>query len=167
MNASDFDELFRYDLWATNRVIDAAERADDSGLWTQLRGHGAGSVRDMVVHVADAALLWLDRIKGRPVNREPVGRFSSFEEVRSHAAACNAALRDFVREQGDAGINDASFEYLNNQGIQERMPIRRILLQLYTHGVGHRAEASELLTAAGLAPEQLDIIAWYRAHPNM
>ncbi len=160
MQAADFEVLFAYDNWATNRVLDAAIPVGD-GFLTQ-RGGSVGTVRDLMKHVADAQRAWLNRLQGLPVRPATLEGPHSVDEIRGYCAVMNGELRQWIRQAGDAGVAQ-EVAYTNHFGDPEVMPAWKILLQLYSHGIHHRAEASELLTQLGSAPQQTDIIAFFRS----
>lgn len=160
MEPRDLLELFEYDRWATDRVLDAAERAGEA-FWSE-RGPSVGSARELLTHLGDAQVNWLRRMRGEPVERLPFDRFATAAEVRAHCQRANAALRDFV-----AGLQPRELErevrYVSHaDGRQHLNTQRQILLQLFSHGVHHRAEASDLLSRAGFSPAPVELLQYYR-----
>lgn len=159
MQAADFEVMFAYDNWATNRVLDAAIPVGD-GFLTQ-KGGSIGAIRDIMKHIPDAQRAWVNRLVGQKVRPASSDGPQSVEDIREYCRVMNAEIRDWLAMVGDEGLQK-EVAYVNHFGDAEVMPAWKILLQLYTHGVHHRSEAAELLTQLASPPEQTDIMAYFR-----
>jgi uncharacterized damage-inducible protein DinB len=161
MDIRELDELFEYDDWATNRLLDAAGRVSEDD-FTSRKGHGIGSVRELITHQGDAVLRWLERLEGGEAQPRDANRFDSVAQVRAHCTHANRSIRDWIARQ-DAATLAGDLHYKSAiTGGQAKVGRGKLMLQLITHGVHHRAEASELLTAAGSAPAPLDLVQFYQ-----
>ncbi len=161
MNAADLDELFEYDLWATNRLMDAADKVAKGEL-TERKGHGVGSVAELMTHQGDAQLRWLDRLEGREARPYDIDRHTTSADLRSHCGDANARIRAWMRGAGDDVLGEDLIYSNARTGATASIRKSHLMMQLVGHGIHHRAEAAELLTAAGAAPEGLDIILFYQ-----
>jgi uncharacterized damage-inducible protein DinB len=159
MTRDEWLDLFAYDRWAGQRLLAAAARAEEA--FRTDSGHGVGSARDLLVHIGDGQRVWLSRLAGTGFTREALDRYSALDAIDAHLAATNGALCGWIAARSDADLA-GDFTFSNAQGAEETLPVRAILTQLYTHGVGHRGEASELLTAAGAAPDAIDYLVYTR-----
>ncbi len=165
MRVVDLNELFEYDIWATERILDAAEKLEGSAYdqFIAAKGHGVGSARDLIVHVADAQRFWIGRLTDDPVPMADKERFNDIGEIRSHCAESNSRLRDWINATGDDEIETVwEFSLAPDRPVR-RVRRDRLMTHVALHGGHHRAEASELLTAAGSAPEPVDMMIFYRA----
>ncbi|MBI4492541.1 MAG: DinB family protein [Chloroflexi bacterium] len=159
MTIQELLELFEYDRWATDRVLDAAEAAGQ--VFAANQGASVGSARDLLIHLGDAQLRWLQRCAGEPARRDPLDRYATVAETRGHCHQANARLRDYVASLRPADL-EREVHYTNLQGLPDAILVRQLLLQLFAHGVHHRAEACELLSLAGHPPEPVDLLVFYR-----
>ncbi len=156
------DNLYAYDLWAQQRAFDAAEALEGEAYtaFLEARAHGVGSARDLLVHIADAQNYWLDMLEQKPASMPDKARLRDIPAMREHAAATNRRVRDYLASLGEEGLA-REFRFSFRPDVPERaLPVGQLLHHVAIHGVQHRAEASELLTAAGSAPRSLDWLAW-------
>ncbi|HXG35847.1 MAG TPA: DinB family protein, partial [Dehalococcoidia bacterium] len=164
MNSQEAKELFEYDTWATDRVLDAAQKAGYAFL--SERSQGVGSIRDLIIHVADGELMWLHRILGQPLPTDVLfkyDRFSTVDQVREHCHKVNQQFRDYVANINQAEL-DRQVKYVVNPfgpGPEVETPVWQILMQVHSHGIHHRSEAAELLSRTGNAPEETNYQHWF------
>lgn len=164
MNKQEAADIFEYDAWATNRVLDAAAKGGDDFL--NLKSAGVGSIRDLIVHNADGQLMWLNRIKGEALPTDVLfkyDRFSNVDQVRDHAAKMNKDAAAYISGLSDADLN-REVKYIVNPfgpGPEVETPVWQILTQIHSHGIHHRSEASELLSQKGNAPEETNFQHWF------
>ncbi len=164
MNLQEAQQIFEYDAWATNRVLDAAAKAGDAFL--NEKSKGIGSTRDLIVHNADGELMWLNRLKGEALPTEYLfkyDRFSTVDEVRDHAAKMNKQFADYVAGLSEAGLTREVHYGVNpfGPGPEVETPVWQILAQVHAHGIHHRSEACELLSRAGQPPEEVNYQMWF------
>lgn len=162
MNLEHLDDLYAYDLWALQRCFDAAEALDGEAFTTFLeaKGHGLGSARDMLVHIPDAQNYWLDMLEQKPAAMPDRERLRDVAAMREHAVATNQRMRRYLVALGQEGLAQ-EFRFAFRTDVPERRIEKgQLLHHIAMHGIGHRAETSELLTAAGSAPKGLDWLAY-------
>jgi uncharacterized damage-inducible protein DinB len=159
-------ELFEYDLWATGNVLDAATAAGDSFI----TGHseGVGSVRDLLIHIADGQLMWLLRCKGEPLPDYlfQYERMSTTAEIQDYYGQLNSMWSDYL-----ANVTEEDLERVVNYQVRPRgtggpmasTAVRQIIIQVYHHGVHHRSECCEVLLRSGHRPEEVNHQRFYYA----
>ena len=160
MTPHDFLELLDYDLWATNRVLDAAAQVERA--FTEEKCMGVGSTRDLLVHLGDAQMRWIQRLKGESPASSPLDRIQTVAETREHCLQANQIVRNYVSSLSTGDL-ERTFQYRSLDGTAHVGIVRQILLQLFAHGIHHRAEACELLSRAGSEPAPVDLIVYYRS----
>jgi uncharacterized damage-inducible protein DinB len=160
MTPQDLIELFEYDRWATDRVLDAAQGARSAFL--EEKGPSVGAARELMVHVGDAQMNWVRRLKGGQSDRQPFDRLASVDEVRTHCHTANAVVREYLGSLAQADF-EREVPYVAADGSHHRNTPREILLQVFTHGVHHRAEVADLLSRAGFVPEPVELLHYFRA----
>ena len=146
--------LYAYGAWANGRILDTAERLAPEQFTSDVAG--SGSVRDTLVHTAEAQARWLERWQGMPPHEpwEPTAFAdvaslrARWAEVEDAAAAYVSALRepDLVRV----------VSYVN-QGETLAHPLWQQLLHQANHATQHRSEAALLLTSLGNSPGGMDL----------
>ena len=83
------------------------------------------------------------------------------QNIGGHAAVREAftgshhGLRTFVDEMSEARVNGI-FEYEDNDGTTQRLPLWLLMVHLMNHGTHHRSEVCMALTAMGRGVKDLD-----------
>jgi uncharacterized damage-inducible protein DinB len=150
MSASELRDLFAYDRWATEKLLQAVDGIDEA-TWSRSEVIDQRGLGGILVHMIGAYQRWLhglleDGTEHRP-EREPL--VSAAEILRRWEAewpqmeALLARVDDAWLARDDEGI---TFDWM--------------LRHLANHGTQHRAEAAALLTRAGRSPGDLDLIVW-------
>lgn len=157
-------ELLEYDLWATERVLKAADAAGETFMTEH--SEGIGSVHDLMVHIADGQLMWLLRCKGEPLPEDlfQYDRFTTVSQVQEYCHQLNARWRDYlttVSGEEMERVVDYQVRPRGTGGPSASTPVRHIITQVYHHGVHHRSECCEVLSRAGYRPEEVNHQAFY------
>ena len=148
--------LYDYNTWATQRVLEAAERLRLQQFVARPDGHDA--IRDVLVHTVWAQWIWLERCRGE--SPTAVWQAVEFPYVATLAArwrevdAVTHAYLDTL-SQGDL---EQVIAYQNFAGETWRYPVWQALLHQANHAQQHRSEAALLLTLAGCSPGSLDLL---------
>lgn len=159
MKPNEALELFEYDLWATGHVLDAAVAAGDSFLTDH--SEGVGSVRDLMLRIADGQLMWLRRVKGEPLpdNLFQYDRMATIPELRDYYQAINSMWREYLERASEDELErkvDYQVRPRGEGGPRATTAVRQIIVQVYHHGVHHRSECCEVLSRSGHRPEEIN-----------
>lgn len=142
-------ELFRHNLWATLRLLDACEGLDEVQLDAAAPGT-YGTIRSTLQHLLGAERRLVARLRGEPrppaLEREP---FPGFDGLREHARRSGAALIEIAAAWEDGTM-------LRGEGHEMRGVIP--LLQALHHATEHRTHVTSSLGQSGIEPP--DISAW-------
>jgi uncharacterized damage-inducible protein DinB len=149
MQLGDIRFLFAYDRWATRRVLAALEGIDEA-TWSAPNTIGERGLGGILVHQLGAHGRWRIGLSGgsgrfRP-EREPL---PTIAELRSRWEAEWQALDAWLDT-----IDEATLARVDEDGV----PWWQCLAHVVNHGTQHRGEAAALLTGAGAAPGDLDMI---------
>ncbi|MGE3908277.1 MAG: DinB family protein [Chloroflexota bacterium] len=167
MLADVLQQFYRYNSWATSRVLDAAENLTAE----QLHAPGAaghGSIRDTLVHMMAAHRGWLSWWDG---SMSPAAAYGLKMDPADYPdiAALRAAWREIDQqtEKFVSGLTDAdpARNYAADMGNGQSwgMPLWGMMLHVANHGTQHRAEAAAMLTGFGHSPGNLDLLYFLEA----
>ena len=161
MIGKEFSRLYLYDEWATNKLIDAAEKVDTPKLQKDL-GTSFGSLHGTLVHIYGAQLIWLARWKGStPTSLPKVEEIPNLAELKSRWRKLRVELREFLNSKSEEQLQLSSpYHDFKGNPWSELMyqPIQHLLF----HSMHHRGQVVTLLRQLGEAPPQTDLIAYYR-----
>ncbi|HKF75676.1 MAG TPA: DinB family protein [Candidatus Dormibacteraeota bacterium] len=148
-------EIFRYNRWANEQLIEACRALTDEQLDTRAPGT-SGSVRELLLHVVGGQQTFVLRTKGRQHEGE-LGRASAWPGFD--------VLVELARQSSDQliAIAEALVEdsevTLAYRGRGYRYPTSFFLVHAAEHGVEHRTEIKVALAQLGIETPDLD--AWY------
>ena len=157
MNNQDILILFKYNQWASAKILNAAAKVSQE----QYLAPGSfphGGLRGTLVHALFAEWIWRNRWEGMsPIHRLKPEDFPTFESLYARWLAEEKQLMDFAEGLTDENLNN-TFSYTNTSG----KPFTKILWQamahLVNHGTQHRTEAAAILTDFGHSPGDIDLI---------
>ena len=154
MNSETLKLMYEYDIWANNRILDAAEKLAPE----QLRAPndlGWNSLFGALVHILDAEYYWrtflMDNTETDWVEEDD---FAGLAALRERWAVENEGLRHYIASLTDEKIN-APFVY-ERDGETRQRPLWHFLVHVYTHSTQHRSECAALLTGFGASPGDMD-----------
>ena len=145
-------ELFRHNVWATQRLFDACAGLSDAQL-DATAGGTFGSIRDTLMHIVGAQ----DRIVTALAEHE-----SAHVSREREPFPGVAALGDAVRTSGDALVELAARAQSGAtatttwRGEEFILPVWLLLLQAITHATEHRTQVAAILTQQGIQPPGMD-----------
>jgi uncharacterized damage-inducible protein DinB len=158
-------DLYEYNEWANERVLDAAARLSPEAFSTP-DDTPHGSIRDTLLHMILAQYYWLSWWDGTAPTREDALRLARerFDPARHpDIASIRASWRDVQGRTQTflAGINDdtatATFSS-TRAGSAWSIPLWKLMTQVAIHGAQHRSEIAVRLTSLGHSPGDLDYI---------
>jgi len=153
--------LYDYGVWASIRVLDAAQLLTHD----QLNAHGDGaygSVRETLVHTMSAQRAWLTRWESSLPLVPPTGRldprdFPDVASIRTRWTQIEDSTLAYV-----AGLSALDLErivtYVTSTGSTFSYPLWLQLFHQVNHGTQHRGEIAALLTRYGRSPGDLDLL---------
>lgn len=149
MQVRDLQLLEAYDVWATTKILEQAEKLTPEQ-YTAVPEGGYTSVRDTLVHAMTAERAW--RIiwqKGERLPGLDPADFPTCASIAERWQAEDRSTRDYLATLSDADLEGdvAGFGPLG-------MTITHVLL----HGMQHRSEVAMMVTAYGYSPGNIDLV---------
>lgn len=161
MTPQEFRTLYEYDAWANARVLKACAALTPEQ-FTRNLGNSFGSVRDTLVHILGAQMVWIERLSGgAPAGLPSADGYPDLVSVRTKWGEIEPALRAYVSGLTAPDL-ERVLEYRNLKGVEFRDQISHILQHLANHGSYHRGQITTLLRQLGATPVNTDMIGFYR-----
>jgi uncharacterized damage-inducible protein DinB len=150
--ASPLTELFKHNLWANLRLLDACESLTDEQLDYEATGT-YGSIRNTLKHLAGAEERYAARLNNqlRPASREKEA-FSGFDGLRAALTRSGEALIAFV----ERGEFEGSILTVDPDGSSWKVQPVLYVLQAINHATEHRAHINSVRAHLGLETPELD-----------
>jgi uncharacterized damage-inducible protein DinB len=157
--ASHFATLACYNVWATQRLLDAVALLDDHTYRRDL-GLFFRSVHGTLNHLrVGEHLLWFRRFSEGvspmvqlDAEAEP-DRQALAQRLTDGAAQWEPYLRALPEPRFASTI-----DYVSTKGVATSLPFASTLAHVFNHGTHHRGQITAELTAQGLPCPQLDLV---------
>jgi uncharacterized damage-inducible protein DinB len=165
MPAENYKALFQYNVWATQRTLEACATLTTEQFTRDLES-SFRSVRDTLVHIMGVEAVWLERWKVGGIGSPTKGSdFPDLESVKTKWAKIEADLLSYVKGLTDEDVKRI-IPHKNFAGQEFRMPLWQMMQHLLNHGTYHRGQITTLVRQVGGKPLATDLIGFYRAHPE-
>lgn len=151
-----------YGVWATAKISEIIENADESLLKKEMPG-SFPTIEKTLLHIWDAELIWFKRLQGGHINEWPSGSFAGDREALIGGWVDNCvALRDFAAAQGEDWLQK-SIHYHNFSGTAFSNTAEEILYHVVNHGSYHRGQLVTMLHNCGISQfSSTDLITYIR-----
>jgi len=145
-------EVFRYNRWATLRLLEACRTLGDDQLDVRVAGT-SGTVRELLLHVVGGQQTFVLRTMGR----QHEGELNRSSDWPGFDALVDVARRssDQLVEIAEGLVEDAQID-LPFRGQVFRFPASFFLAHAAEHGVEHRTEIKLALAQLGIETPDLD-----------
>lgn len=151
-------EIFRHNLWANLRMLDACRALSDDDL--SASGEGTyGSISDTLVHLFAAEGRYVAEFtknSAQPALTEGAP-FPGIDALRSHAGESGEALIRLAEKAQADDLLEGAY-----RGQPYRMHANILYLHAINHATEHRAHINTILTQCGVEPPRLDGIAYFQ-----
>ncbi len=150
-------ELMAHNDWARDKVCELAQPLPNAALDKTFE-IGPGTLRKTLHHLWAAERIWLDRWR-----QKPSPKLAEMDPQQSIDSIWQS-LRDTAHERDEfltslgAGGEQRRIAYANLKGERFEFPLGDLMLHVYTHGVHHRAQASNMLRTLGSPVPGLDYL---------
>ena len=160
MIGKELSRLYHYDEWATNKLIDAAEKLDSAELQKNL-GTSFGSLHGTLVHIYGAQFIWLSRWKGSSPPIPSVQEIPDLAELKSRWQKLREELSTYLNSTSDEQLQQP-LSYQDLKGNPWSEALYQQIQHVLFHSMYHRGQVVTLLRQLGQTPPQTDLIAYYR-----
>jgi len=162
MNKQDIQLLFRYNSWANERILRAAEQASAQE-FIAASNFPHGGLRGTLFHALFAEWLWRRRCEGAsPTEWLRAEDFPTVQSLRERWRQEESNLNAFLEALTDEKLN-GPLEYKTTKSVAMREPLMwTVLAHVVNHGTQHRSEAAAMLTDLGCSPGDIDLIFFLR-----
>jgi uncharacterized damage-inducible protein DinB len=161
MNPEHVRLIYDYNVWANRRSLDSCAGLSQEEFTRDL-GSSFRSMRDTLVHILAAELIWLERWKGgTPTQLEPADRYPGLELVRQRLTEVDNQLIAFASELGGEKMASV-LHYRTTDGKEQAQPYWQMMQHLANHGTYHRGQVTTLLRQLGAKPVATDLITYFR-----
>jgi uncharacterized damage-inducible protein DinB len=160
MDLATIGAMYRYNSWATARVLDAVSPLGEADFTRDLK-NSYGSIRDTLTHMVWAEWIWLERLKGvSPRTVFSPAEFPTVDSLRErfHAVATERSV--FLDELTGERLNEV-IEYQNLKGETWRYPLWQALHHVVNHATYHRGQVTTMLRQLGAEPLATDFLVYY------
>ena len=152
--------VFRHNLWANQRIIEAAEGLSEAVLDSEATGT-FGSLRNTLVHLFASEERYVSAMTGNPRAAPPLteGTFPGFEVLKLRALASGEALIAMAQEVTDDRIIRGEHPVRGKFAI----PVSIFFAQAINHATEHRGQINTILTLSKIEPPDLDVWMYHQA----
>ena len=166
MTKQYFIELADFNVWA-NDIVHSWLNAITDEQWEKPIVSSFNSIRETVLHVIGAEIIWLERLKNvsAPVWLPQVFKGSK-EELIENWKKASADLKVLVENFDDNGLDQPMiFKRLN--GEENRMPHYQVFAHVFNHSTYHRGQLVTMLRQAGYTDvRSTDMLMYFREKNN-
>ncbi len=144
-----FLKLYRYNAWATKRVISTLVRQQVND----------AKILSLLGHIVAAQFLWLHRIKGLPAPDVKLWGEYTLDQLITMSEKAATQWLEFVESTDDF---DREMTYRNYVNELYTNNVENIMIHLVNHSSYHRAQIAMLLRQKGFEPINTDFITYDR-----
>lgn len=144
-----FLKLYRYNAWATKRVISTLVRQQVND----------AKILSLLGHVVAAQFLWLHRIKGLPAPDVKLWGDYTLDQLVTMSEDASKQWLEFVESTDNF---DREMTYRNYVNEPYTNNVENIMIHLVNHSSYHRAQIAMLLRQKGFEPINTDFITYDR-----
>ncbi len=143
----------KYHLAITRRIWDSIDRITDEQFLAD-DAYSRGSIRNLMVHLANTDRRWLTGLKGLPDIAKQLPKYEEYPDragLRAYWEGVAADLAEYVNGLSQEAL-EADAPGLIARGL--------ILLHMINHGTDHRSTVLQKLNALGAPTFDQDLILW-------
>ena len=155
MNVQDIREIYDYNYWANQKILDAAEKVTPEQ-FAAPTDHSFVSLHGTLVHILDTEWGWRTLLQGKGFTTDlKPENLPTVADIRQRWHEDEEAMRAYVDSLRNEDLSGIIRYEIDGGVIRERV-LWHCLYHVVNHGMQHRAEAAHLLTRYGQSPGDLD-----------
>ncbi len=154
MDAAFFLDLFDYNDWANNRVLNIIAQAENDSIPVP------ENVYELMSHILGAQEIWMYRLQNRLGGKElfALKPLSELIEINNRSTL---EWKSLIQEHSN-DFSDFALQYKNIEGQAFSNKLHEVIMHVVNHGTYHRGQISRALKAAGIQPVSTDFIVYSR-----
>ncbi|PYY24204.1 MAG: damage-inducible protein DinB [Acidobacteria bacterium] len=161
MTNDETNSLLDYHYWARDRMLAALDSLSPEQFAEPMES-SFKSIRDTVVHIMGAEMVWYSRWRGSPQGMPRSDSFGDVAALRSAWRELESAVRVFFQELGAERL-ETRLEYRSLKGELHLSSFEQMLRHVVNHASYHRGQVTTMLRQVGAKPpESTDLINYYR-----
>lgn len=155
MNMENVRDMYEYNYWANQRILDTAEKITSEQLVAPT-SCSYGSLHGTLVHTLDAEWSWRLLLQGQRADGElkPTD-FPTLMSLRQRWDEDETDMWRYIDGLSDQDITGI-IRYPIDGGVIRERPLWHCLYHVVNHGTQHRSEAAAMLTDYGQSPGDID-----------
>ncbi len=162
MNKTDIQDLYRFNYWATHRILDLLGSIS-SEHYSKDMSSSHGGIHGTLVHMMGAEELWLKRWKGEsPTSMYKASDFSSLADVGTRWKIVEENMMIFCTNIADDRDLLRVVAYKDLKGNPYSQPLYQLMQHLVNHSSYHRGQIVTMLRQLGVKPVGTDLVAFFR-----
>ena len=152
----------QFNVWANQKVVEILANVDEAVFEKEVIS-SFPTVKKTLLHIWDAQLLWLTRLKGGKTPIWPSTEFTGGKaELLKGLVQSAKDLADFVASKDQAFL-DSSITYHNMKLIEYTNGVEEILFHIVNHGTFHRGQFITMMRELGYTSfENMDLSSYFR-----
>ena len=146
-----FLNLFVYNEWANNRIINTIKNLHEPPYKTEL----------LMSHIISTQDLWLERIQKK--EKPTIGLWDemSIQECAVLSPISNSKWINYIKRLTKKDV-EKTIDYFNTKGDPKSNQLIDILIHVTNHSNYHRAQISQILSNSNIKPPVIDYIFFAR-----
>ncbi|MGQ0642603.1 MAG: DinB family protein [Gemmatimonadaceae bacterium] len=161
MLPAEIHELYAYNRWANQRLLDSSASLSSEQLLKD-RGVSFGSIFETLKHIAWGEWLWLARWREQPAGgSNPLG-YPSLTTLRDRWSEIERAQQVFIANLAAADL-ERLVSYENPPGTHWTYSLQHMLQHVVNHSTYHRGQVAGMLRQVGAIPPATDLLVYMDA----
>ncbi len=161
MNLQDIENLYQYDVWATNRTIDMVTPLTQEQFAKNLNS-SHGGVRGTLTHIYAADWIWFERWKGNsPTSLIQESDFPTLASLKEKWEGHFTEIGGFIKSLSDKKLLEP-WSYKDIKGNPHAEPLAHQMQHKVNHSSYHRGQIVTMVRQLGLKAQSTDLINYYR-----
>ena len=157
--------FFRYNAWATELMLDAADKLTEAD-YNAPGCSGIGSVKDTLAHVLMAQQRWIEGMSGSLAAEFTSNDMPTVADARGRWVSVAAATDAYLGKLTDAGVTGEITISHPTRGSLTQVHWK-LLLHLANHGTHHRGQIFAAVRRAGHEPAPSDLLFFTRSQAGV
>ena len=152
----------QFNVWANQKVVDMLADVDEAVFEKEVIS-SFPTIKKTLLHIWDAQLLWLTRMKGGKTPIWPSAEFTGGKEELLKGLVQSAQDLAYYIATCDQAFLDSKLTYKNMKLIEYTNGVEEILFHVVNHGTFHRGQFITMMRELGYTSfENMDLSSYFR-----